>query len=144
MQMAKLTVLTTLFGQKVANAQGLDQSQTVAKSTIWQQSSGKNPASQSNLGSRTRTKILSASKPCPHDKILSVSASKASPLDKFCPHRKPVNRVRIETLPLRQNSVLIETLSPLQNLSASEPFPHLIYAVGIQNTATRRFMHADN
>ena len=71
---------------------------------MWLQRKKKNRA---NLGSRTR-KILSASKPYPHGKILSAS--------KTCPCENPA-RIKFDSAPVRIETLSLRKFSPLRNPS---------------------------
>ena len=71
---------------------------------MWLQRKNKNRA---NLGSRTR-KILSASKPYPHGKILSAS--------KTCPCENPV-RIKFDSAPVRIETLSLRKFCPLRNPS---------------------------
>ena len=138
---------------------------------MWLQRKNKNRA---NLGSRTRTKILSASNVTtrvqeqeqePSIVVESRQSNKnINPIriETLSPWQNPV---RIETLPPRQNSIRIENLSlrkscphqirqcpcphrnpvPAKILSASKPFPRDKNSdPRAYTTATRRFMQANN
>ena len=131
---------------------------------LWpnQQCDRRGNKNRANLGSRTRTKILSAS-----NVTTRVQEQEQEPciVVESRQSNKNINPIRIETLPPRQNSIRIENLSlrkscphqirqcpcphrnpvPAKILSASKSFPRDKNSdPRAYTTATRRFMQANN